>query len=150
MALCEYCNHDMSDNTVISCEGNTIVEFPDGVTLPGIPYDPPYGGKEQRCHDCGIMRGGFHHPGCDMEKCPRCPHDNEGNRRQLISCGCLDYDEVEVEVDIEPEVIRNSVAMETRCFIETVMRDIFKQDLSEVDTLKLCEKVMKTLPKFES
>jgi hypothetical protein len=22
---------------------------------------------EQRCHDCGVKPGGFHHPGCDAE-----------------------------------------------------------------------------------
>lgn len=34
-----------------------------------------------RCHDCGALPDRFHHPGCDMELCPRC-----GN--QAISCGC--------------------------------------------------------------
>jgi hypothetical protein len=33
------------------------------------------------CHDCGVPLRGLHHPGCDMEMCPRC-------RGQLISCGC--------------------------------------------------------------
>ena len=31
------------------------------------------------CHDCGVGKGQFHHPGCDMEECPIC-------RGQLISC----------------------------------------------------------------
>jgi hypothetical protein len=35
----------------------------------------------RRCGDCGTKPGGFHHLGCDLERCPRC-------RRQLISCGC--------------------------------------------------------------
>ena len=36
-----------------------------------------------RCHDCGIInkKGNYHHPGCDMERCPKC-------KGQLISCGC--------------------------------------------------------------
>ena len=33
------------------------------------------------CHDCGAAVGALHHPGCDLERCPRC-------RRQLISCDC--------------------------------------------------------------
>jgi len=40
-----------------------------------------------RCGDCGVARGGLHHPGCDLQRCPRC-------RGQLISCGCRFDDEV--------------------------------------------------------
>jgi len=35
-----------------------------------------------KCHDCCTPAGGFHHPGCDMERCPKCGG-------QLITCGCL-------------------------------------------------------------
>jgi hypothetical protein len=48
-----------------------------------IPYAPD---DDHRCHDCGTMPGGFHHPGCDMERCPKCSG-------QLISCGCLSSDD---------------------------------------------------------
>ena len=37
--------------------------------------------SNQRCHDCGCKVREFHHPGCDMERCPRC-------RDQIISCNC--------------------------------------------------------------
>jgi hypothetical protein len=34
-----------------------------------------------RCGDCGVLRGGVHHPGCEFEQCPRCGG-------QLIGCDC--------------------------------------------------------------
>lgn len=39
------------------------------------------------CPDCGVAKGMFHTPGCDVERCPRCGG-------QLISCG--HHNEVEV------------------------------------------------------
>ncbi len=41
-----------------------------------------YNPADATCHDCGVRLGGFHHPGCDNEECPKC-------HRQLLSCGCL-------------------------------------------------------------
>lgn len=82
--ICTWCNHEMLDKTYQSCSGNLNVEFPDGSRMPSIPFlheDE----SVHRCHDCYVVKGGCHHPGCDMEVCPKC----EG---QLISCGCLDTD----------------------------------------------------------
>ncbi len=90
MAKCDWCNKEMSDEKPggpqNTCKANTEVEYPDGKKLPSSDYhfDEPSG----RCHDCGIKHGGKHHPGCDVERCPRC----EG---QLISCGCLDDEDDE-------------------------------------------------------
>jgi hypothetical protein len=38
------------------------------------------------------MKGGDHHPGCDLERCPVCRHI-------LNECGCLAEDELEYEDD---------------------------------------------------
>lgn len=40
-----------------------------------------------RCHDCDVLPGGFHHPGCDSQECPRCG-------RQLIFCGCFEDEDI--------------------------------------------------------
>ena len=37
--------------------------------------------SDGKCHDCGVEKGEYHDPGCDMEECPVCG-------RQWISCGC--------------------------------------------------------------
>ncbi len=82
MTICNWCKNDML--YVDSCNENTYVKFPDGRSLPSaiFHFDEPSG----RCHDCNVKHGEHHHPGCDVEKCPRC----DG---QLISCGCLNKDE---------------------------------------------------------
>jgi hypothetical protein len=74
MAECEWCLKDMASDEVTTCK-EALVE---GINLPQVPYD-----GDVRCHDCNVEPGGFHHPGCDNEDCPKCSG-------QLISCGCLD------------------------------------------------------------
>jgi hypothetical protein len=78
MAKCDWCKQEMTENNE-TCFENKTVDYPDGEKLPSIASD-------EDCHDCNIKAGGKHHPGCDMERCPKC-------RGQLISCGCLDEDE---------------------------------------------------------
>lgn len=81
MARCDACNQEMTNPTVTSCTQDAYDDFGDGVKYKRIPYD----GKG-RCHDCGVARGGLHHPGCDMERCPRC-------KGQAISCDCLNEED---------------------------------------------------------
>jgi hypothetical protein len=77
MATCEACGQEMLLGT--GCSHTIMVLAVDG------------GGEEQRervrygqekedwgagdglpCHDCAVKPGGCHHPGCDVERCPRC------------------------------------------------------------------------------
>jgi hypothetical protein len=78
MAKCGWCKQEMMAETTTSCIGNSVVDFPDGTSLPAIPAE-----EDVTCSDCGVKNGGFHHPGCDREQCPR-------GRGQLISCNCFD------------------------------------------------------------
>lgn len=78
MAVCKFCEQEMTHLDTVDCTWNRMVAYPEGPSLPAIPYR-----GEQRCHDCNVAKGGFHHPGCDVERCPKC-------HGQLISCGCLD------------------------------------------------------------
>lgn len=79
MAKCSFCGQEMT--TSDTCPANSVILFPDGKMLRSSKehFHEPDG----RCHDCGIKHGGWHHPGCDVERCPRCGG-------QIITCGCLD------------------------------------------------------------
>ena len=98
MANCNWCKRDMSDPKTEDCTGNLVVKYPDKKELP--PSTHHFEEPDGRCHDCGIKHGNRHHPGCDVERCPKC----EG---QLISCGCLDEKEEEEEASEELRISKN-------------------------------------------
>lgn len=55
-----------------------------GAAFPRIAYGnekEDWGANERHCHDCAAVKGEFHVPGCDVERCPACG-------AQLIGCGC--------------------------------------------------------------
>lgn len=79
-AICPQCKRNMLKTR--TCSNRTI-------ELQGEVYNLiPYGSEQSewhdiRCHDCGVKRGGYHHPRCDVEECPRC-------HGQLLGCYCED------------------------------------------------------------
>lgn len=85
MAVCIKCGKETLDASVITCEGNEFVAYPDGEALPALAYDPRkhHFPHWYRCPDCNVAPGGKHHSNCDQEYCPRCGG-------QLISCDCFD------------------------------------------------------------
>lgn len=88
MARCTDCKQDML--TAKSCKVTHYNDFADGVMRERIRYGANGEDASGRCHDCGVVEGGYHHPSCDWEVCPRC-------RGQALSCECLsDPDDPEV------------------------------------------------------
>jgi hypothetical protein len=57
------------------------------VEVPRIRYgDEPddWGADRLPCHDCGAIKGEYHVPGCDVERCPFC-----GGQAMCCDCNCV-------------------------------------------------------------
>ena len=81
MSICHACGQEKK--TADSCGGKII--FVGGLPFDRITFGHEHGDRWQefeRCPECGVARGGLHHPGCDLEQCPRCG-------RQYITCDCV-------------------------------------------------------------
>src|SRR5262245_28686447 len=98
MAICNSSGAQML--TADDCVWNRTGEDEDWTIIPAIPFNPECAEPGERCGDCGVAIGKYHHPGCDIEICPRC-------QCQLISCNCR-VKESELELaaplpSVEPE-----------------------------------------------
>jgi hypothetical protein len=84
MAVCGWCRREMTKAS--SC--SVVVVHRDGIEMALAPWPPR---RRARCGDCGVLPGGSHHVGCDLQRCPVC-------RGQMASCGCWfdeDFDHME-------------------------------------------------------
>ena len=79
MAKCEACGREML--TAKGCAFK-YVKTTDGKYYKRLKFgEEGWAYESERCGDCGAMPGNYHHPGCDIERCPICGC-------QLLSCSC--------------------------------------------------------------
>jgi hypothetical protein len=93
MVACPWCDEEMT--TAPSCTVGALHRGGREITMIPFGKEPGWGRPRTRCGDCGVMPGGFHHPGCDLQRCAVCGG-------QMLSCGCR-FDEDLAGLDDEDE-----------------------------------------------
>jgi hypothetical protein len=94
MSICLLCNQEMREK--VSCVSTPVLTN-SGVCVPIRNGDERgFRSKSANCGDCGAPKGGFHHRGCDLERCPRCSG-------QLLCCGCDETDLRPEDLEIHPD-----------------------------------------------
>lgn len=135
MAVCTWCRGEMT--VVRSCTVSAL-------HLLGRPIDMiPYGRERgwgrtvpDRCGDCGVAHGGWHHPGCDLQRCPVCAG-------QMLSCGCrFDEDEPDELAKSEPWGADSNGCLTERTWIggtEVIIHraDVPESDITTLDGIRL-------------
>jgi len=76
MAVCELCKQETQE--AYSCTKRMERQIVFGSESWS---DWALGEIPSTCGDCGVGIGGFHHPDCNIEECPKC-------HRRLLNCDC--------------------------------------------------------------
>ncbi len=126
MAVCDWCHGEMA--TAASCSVDALHR--NGRRFDMIPFVDESNRRASgvRCGDCGVLRGGWHHPGCDLQDCPACGG-------QLLSCGCrFDEDGADVGLSLaEPLGVDGNGLLTERTWIGDTEVIIHRDDVPETD-----------------
>lgn len=111
MTVCTYCDNEMSGKgsscvignagriRYVPCIGCAPMIERESKAVPG--HMMRYPEHARNCPDCNTPPGGFHHPGCDDERCPRGHVTMDGYLEQAISCGQCEEANTEIETCID-------------------------------------------------
>ena len=130
MAVCTWCNREMT--MAPSCTVNAFHQ--NGQRFDLVPFGRERGRRMpgDRCGDCGVTRGGSHHPGCDLQRCPVCD-------RQLMTCGCrfdedvVDLDDDDDDDESEPLGVDGNGLLTERMWLGELEVIIHRDDIPETD-----------------
>jgi hypothetical protein len=97
MARCDVCSREMLKAD--SCTASHVSFDTDPKKYRRHLHDAS-GDEAARCHDCNVADGGYHHNGCDWERCPKCGH-------QFLGCDCGDNVSFYSLEDIQKEAAKS-------------------------------------------